>query len=246
MKGWLASARLTVAFTAAVLCAPSLAAAQHVDRANRLAAPVRAPTEWAIDVMLATAVPTALGADVRIETPGRFLLDVFAGGNPYADSLAGLVEAYGGGSSGRALVAGVGANAGVLRLQAGFRPSPDAGLELLAGYTLMYSSPHVTRATLEAVTGQSFAYSDFDSTDLHVTIHGVSAELGWRFVIADHVVVRVGVGGMFTVASAVHLDVPDAMRSASAAVGEAESQIAHAITQYGFVPEARIAVGYRF
>jgi hypothetical protein len=196
--------------------------------------------------MVATAVPTAVGANVRIETPYRFLIDVMAGGNPYADGLGGLVEAYGGGASAHALVGAIGGSAGIFRLQAGMRPSPDAGLEILAGYTLMYSSPTVTRATLEAVTGQSFAYSGFDSTQLQVAIHAVSAELGWRFVIADHLVLRIGVGGTFTAAASAHLTVPDAMREASPAVAESESQIASNIARYGFVPEARVALGWRF
>lgn len=230
-----------------MLCfAPRTASAQRVDRADQLTAPVRLPSEWAVDVMLATAVPSVVGANVRIETPGRFLIDVMAGGNPYADGLGGLVESYGGGADGHALVSAIGGSAGLLRLQLGIRPSPDAGLELLAGYSLMYSSPTVTRSTLEAVTGQSFAYSGFDSTQLQVAIHGVSAELGWRFVIADHLVLRIGVGGTFTVASSAHLAVPDAMREASSAVADAESQISSAITRYGFVPEARVALGYRF
>lgn len=251
MRGWRGTARvLAGALLGTALLSPALASAQHLaphlDRANQLAAPVRAPSEWAVDVMLATALPTLLGGEVRVETPGRFLLDVAVGGNPYADGLGGLVQAYGGGTEGHALVSAVGGSAGILRLQVGIRPSPDAGLEILAGYTLMYSSPVVTRATLEAVTGQSFAYSGFDATHLQVAIHGVSAELGWRFVIADHLVLRIGVGGMFTVASTAHLDVPDAMRAASTAVAQAETDIASAITRYGFVPEARVAVGYRF
>jgi hypothetical protein len=249
MKRWRDPARLLAALSALAVICPASAEAQRFDRADQLARPYPAPTptsEWAVDVMVATAFPTVLGGNVRVETPGRLLIDVLAGGNPYGDSLGGLVEAYGGGASGHALVTGIASNAGILRLQAGWRPSPDAGLEILAGYSLMYSSPHVTRATLEAVTGQSFAYSSFDSTDLHVTIHGISAELGWRFVIADHVVLRIGAGGTFTVASSAHLDVPDEMRMASPAVGNVESDIAGAITRYGFVPEARVAVGYRF
>ena len=75
---------------------------------------------------------------------------------------------------------------------------------------------------------------------------GTKRAVGWRFVIADHVVLRIGVGGTFTLASSAHLDVPDAMREASTAVVSVEHQIADGITRYGFVPEARVAVGYRF
>jgi hypothetical protein len=227
----------------AVIC-PASASAQ--DRASHLASPVRAPNEWAVDVMLATAIPTALGGEVRVETPGRFLLSVMVGGNPYGDALGGLVESYGGGTAGHALVSAIGNSAGVFRLQAGWRPTADAGLELLAGYTLIYSSPMVTRGTLETVTGQSFAYAGFDATQLQVAIHGISAELGWRFVIAEHLVLRIGIGGTFTVGSSAHLNVPDAMREASSAVETAEHEIASAISQYGFVPEARVALGWRF
>ncbi len=218
------------------------------DRADQLAPPVRvlSPSEWAVDVMVATAAPTVLGANVRVETPGRFLLDVMAGGNPYADGLGELVQAYGGTAGARSLVSAIGGSAGVFRLQAGMRPVPDAGLEILAGYTLMYSQPTVSRGMLETVTGQSFAYSGFDTTQLHVMVHAMSAELGWRFVIADHLVLRIGVGGTFTLGSSAHLDVPAAMREEAPAVAEIEGRIASSITSYGFVPEGRIALGWRF
>lgn len=251
MFSWRGSARWVVGLGLALaLLSASSASAQgrpRAERADRLASPVHVPTsDWAVDLMLSTAVPTALGAELRIETPGRLLLSVFAGGNPYADALGGLVQSYGGGTIGQTLVTSIGQSAGLFRLQAGWRPSPDAGLELLVGYTLMYSTPVITRATLEGLTGQSFAFDGFDSTHLTVAIHAVSAELGWRFVIADHFVVRIGIGGTFTVDSSAHLDVPDAMRRATSAVGDTEALIARSITQYGFVPEGRLAVGYRF
>jgi len=246
MQIWLGTARwLSGMLLGLAVIVPS-AAAQRLDRADRLAAPVRAPSEWAVDVMLATAVPTGLGGNVRIETPGRFLIDVLVGGNPYADTLGSLVEAYGGGVPAHQFVTAIGQSAGIMRLQVGWRPTPDAGFEILAGYSLMYSSPTISRPTLEAVTGQSFAYAGFDSTQLQVAIHGVTAELGWRFVIADHLVLRLGIGGTFTVASSAHLAVPDAMREASPAVATAEGEIAGSIARYGFVPEARVALGYRF
>lgn len=196
--------------------------------------------------MATTAIPTLIGGQVRIETPGRFLLDVAVGGNPYADGLGGLVQSYGGSASAHALVSAIGGSAGVMRLQVGMRPAPGAGLEILAGYTLMYSSPTITRGTLESVTGQSFAFDGFDGAQLQVAIHAMSAELGWAIVIADHLVLRLGIGGTFTLASTAHLAVPDAMRASTSVIATTEQQIAESITRYGFVPEARIAVGYRF
>ncbi|MFO0686182.1 MAG: hypothetical protein U0234_29235 [Sandaracinus sp.] len=254
MRDWLGPARLLAAIAAILLGSlANPAAAQpsergSTERAEALASPTApAPSSgWALDVMAATAVPTVVGAEVRVETPGRFLLDVMAGGNPYGSALGDLVQAYGGGETGRTVVGAIASSAGVLRLQAGLRPAPDAGLEILAGYTLMVSNPSLSRATLEALSGQSFAYAGIESAPLHVLIHAVSAELGWSFVIADHLVLRLALGGSFTVASNARLDVPDAMRSASPVVGRLETDIASAITHYGFVPEARVAVGYRF
>lgn len=254
MGGWRASARWVVGLglLIAVISGTSAASAQRRapsarrDRADRLAAPVQAPTEWALDVMVATAAPTLLGGEVRLETPGRFLVDVMAGGNPYADGLGGLVEAYGGGAAAHSLVTAIAGSAGIFRLQAGIRPFPDAGLEILAGYEVMDSQPTVTRGMLEGVTHQSWDYGGFESAPLHVTVHAMSAELGWRFVIADHLVLRIGAGGTFTLASSAHLAVPDAMRAAGSAVGDIESAIATNITRYGFVPEGRVALGWRF
>ncbi len=249
MRDWLGPARLLSAAMAILLGSlASRAAAQAGERAEALASPTEAPAPsgWALDVMVATAVPTSVGAEVRIETPGRFLLDVMAGGNPYGDALGDLVQAYGGGVTGRTVVGAIASSAGVLRLQAGIRPAPDAGFEILAGYVLMVSNPSLSRTTLEALSGQSFAYAGIEAAPLHVLIHAVSAELGWSFVIVDHLVLRLGIGGTFTLGASARLDVPDAMRMASPVVGRLESDIASAITHYGFVPEARVAVGYRF
>jgi hypothetical protein len=253
MQIWRASARCLVGallaigvFSASRVSAQRTQHAERTERADQLASPVHAPSEWAVDVMVGTAVPTVLGGEVRIETPGRFLLDVLVGGNPYAQSLGDLVQAYGGSADMRSFVTGIAGSAGMMRLQVGMRPSPDAGLEILAGYSLLYSSPTVTRPTLEAVTGQSFAYSGFESTQLQVMIHAASAELGWRFVIADHLVLRIGIGGTFTFATSAHLDVSQAMRDAAPAIADVEHEIASSIARYGFMPEARIAIGYRF
>jgi hypothetical protein len=249
---WLASARSSALLAGILLiCSASVAQAQRshapAERASALASPIAVPSDpFVLDVTLATSFPMALGVDVRVETPGRFLLHGFIGGNPYGSVLGDLVRSYGGGAAGGALVSALSANATVLRLGVGFRPAPDAGLELLAGYTLLYSAPTLDVATLESTIGQSFAYSGLTSIRLETAIHAMYVELGWRFVIADHFVLRLGVGGTFALGASARLGVPDAMRTPGGPVETAEGDVSRAITSYGFVPEARIAAGYRF
>ena len=86
MNPWRGSARWVAGMLLATAVICPTASAQ--ERASQLASPVRGPNEWAVDVMLATAIPTALGGEVRVETPGRFPLSVMVGGNPYGDGLA--------------------------------------------------------------------------------------------------------------------------------------------------------------
>jgi hypothetical protein len=260
-NSWLASARSTALLALLVaLAMPEPAAAQRARRESgaALSSPVAPPIEPAastptaqgdsflLDITLATSFPSSLGADIRVETPGRFLLHAFIGANPYGNVLGDLVQAYGGGEAGRALVSAVSSGATVFRIGAGIRPAPDAGLEILAGYTLLYSAPTLNVSTLEATTGQSFAYSGITEVRLETAIHALEVELGWRFVIVDHLVFRIGVGGTFALAASARLGVPDAMRMPGGPVETAEGDIAHAITSYGFIPEARAAVGYRF
>jgi hypothetical protein len=255
-SSWLASARSSALLALMlVLGSASLVHAQRggghhpqvgVDRVSELGSPVRASSDpFLVDVTLATAFPTALGADVRVETPGRFLIDAFIGANPYGTLLGDLVQSYGGQEAG-ALVTAITSGSTVFRLGVGFRPAPDAGLEVLAGYTLLYAAPTLSVATLEATTGQSLAYSGLSEVRLETAIHALHAELGWRFVIADHLVFRIGVGGTFSLAATARLGVPDSMRTPGGPVEVAEHDIAHAITSYGFIPEARAAIGYRF
>lgn len=215
--------------------------------AARLAAP-RAPREgFALDVHVGTAFPLAIGGGLRLRTPGRVLVDAWAGAVPegYAAIAGDVAGAYGAEAGATALLREVATGAAVVRLGLGIQPIPNAGLELLAGYTLFYAAPTLSRATVEAATGQSFAPAG-DSIGFELAVHAIHVEIGYALELFEHVVVRAGVGVTFAAGASAHLDVPDAMRRRAPIIGQIESDLASSIPGRAIVPELRLLAGGRF
>lgn len=215
--------------------------------AHRLAAP-RAPAErFTLDLHVGTALPLAVGAGLRLRTPQRILIDAWAGGVPdgYASIASDIAADFGAGPEATALLRAVATGAAVVRLGIGVQPIENAGLELLAGYTLLYAAPTLTRATMEAATGQSFAPAG-DTIGFELAVHAVHIEIGYALELFDHIVLRAGVGLTMAVGASAHLDVPDAMRARTPIIGQIESDLASTIPGRAIVPELRLLAGARF
>ena len=215
--------------------------------AHRLAEP-RVPREgFTLDLHVGTAFPLAVGAGLRLRTPGRFLVDVWAGGVPdgYAGIASDIASSYGAGSEATTLLRAVSTGAALVRLGIGVQPIENAGLELCAGYTLFYAAPTLTRQTVEEATGQSFAPAG-DTIGFELAVHAVHVEVGYALELFDHLVLRAGIGLSVAVGASAHLDVPEAMRAVTPIVGRIESDIASTIPGRAIVPELRLLAGGRF
>lgn len=215
--------------------------------ARDLAEPRARPERFHLEVNAGTSIPLAVGMGLRLETPERVLLDFWAGGVPdgYANVAADLARSYGASAAVGSLLTAATTGAAVVRFGVGVRPIENAGLELLAGYTLFYTSPSIPRATMEAATGQSFAPAG-DTIRLEIAVHALHVMIDYAFVLFDHLVLRAGVGLSVAVGASAHLGVPDAMRMASPIVGQMEHDLASTIPGRAIIPELRLLAGGRF
>jgi len=222
--------------------------------ARRLAPPDRLrPTgapPVALGLALATYVPLCIGVDATLELPAGLLLRAHAGVTPggYVDLINGVATGMGAYSQAVAgLVSASGGGAFVVRLSAGIRPFEGYGFELSAGYTWIDASASVSTAQLEAVTQQPMAWAGLERVGVSGQLHALHAQVGWSGTVWDHLVLRVSVGWVHTVAAGGRLGVPDELRRASEGrIEEYEATARTSLERWGFSPELGVSAGYRF
>lgn len=251
-----ATARGSAATSAAAsppASASASASASDVDRARELAAPDRLPPRRepfpiGLDVGVATHVPITVGLEANLELPLGLLLRGHVGlmPSPYLGIINGVASGFGAyDQSVASLVDRTGGDALVLRFSGGIRPAPGYGFEVLAGYTMIHASTRVPVEDFEQATGQSMP--GMDSVGISATLHAFHVEMGWSALVWDHLVIRGSIGWVHTLAAEGSIDVPAAIRARAAGRIEAvETDVREALTSYGFSPEARIGVAYRF
>src|SRR6185369_6724833 len=108
------------------------------------------------------------------------------------------------------LVRGGLGNSLVVRLSGGWRPFADHGFEIMGGYTLVSLGGGLSAKTaVEAATGIALPAQTPDAQiPLHSTVHSVHVSLGWRWVVADHFVIRASIAYLQAVSSSSHVDLP--------------------------------------
>lgn len=197
--------------------------------------------------MLSTSIPVSVGGSIGLDLPGRFRLQIEAGVMPSAyvdlvNELANVVGAYG--PSQASLVRSTMADAAVVRIMAGWRPAKKAGLEFYAGYSGIFA----TRGRLDAdqiqtITGRDIGNFGRSSLGVQSSVHAVYLRAGWRILITDHLIVRLGIGlsvvtGTDTTVETVP-GVPDAI------VEEVTTSVADKILEVGVLPDVSLAIGLR-
>lgn len=199
-----------------------------------------------------------LGGQATLEVPYRFLFQGEVGVLPgfsidAVDSALVGSGAYDATTS--ELVRNTLRDSLVVRLSAGWRPFPDHGLELLGGYTLVSLGGDVSaRQAVESIAGVSVPAEIPDANIvIHSTVHSVHFGLGWRWVVADHFLVRMSLGYMQALSSSSHLEIPSELAgnptvSAGAAVanGLIDAKLNDIYTTYVKLPVAGLSMGYRF
>lgn len=161
------------------------------------------------DLALATEAPIFMGVQGTLKLPYGFLFQAELGALPgfYVEAVdSALVSANVYSEVVSSLVTSGHKNSFVMRLSAGMRPFPAHGFEILGGYTLTTLGGGVSaRAALEAVGGVALPQQIPDAEiGLQTTLHSFHVSVGWRWVIADHFLVRTSIGYLQSVGSSSH------------------------------------------
>jgi hypothetical protein len=212
----------------------------------------------AVDLALVSQLPIMIGGQATFELPYRILLQGELGALPpaYINAMdSALVAAGTYDSTTSSLVRNGLKNSLVARVSAGIRPFSRHGFELMGGYTLASLGGGISaRDAVAAAAGTSLPASIPDGdVSVSTTIHNVHVGVGWRWVIADHFVIRASLAYMQSVASSSHVDVPAAVAAlpeVSArlpAINQAlDTRLNDTYTKYGKLPVIGLSMGYRF
>lgn len=275
-----AAAGLSLATAVSVIFAASTAVAQQPPAIGytagswppptRFGGDVEAPSRDAVaqapseesgasfDLGGATLVPLMLGVQATLELPYRFLVQGELGVMPAAyvngiDSVLTRSGVYDATTS--ALVRSTMQNSLVVRASAGFRPFSAHGLEIMGGYTLASLGGGVSaRATALAVSGVALPAAIPDAQiQLQTTIHALHVSLGWRWVVADHFVVRASLGYLQSVGSSSSLALPSTLAALPGVATQVDqinqivdTKMNDTYTKYLKMPVMGLSLGYRF
>lgn len=218
--------------------------------------PERSPV--AFDVALAAHVPLMLGGQATLELPLGFLVQTELGVLPgfsidAVDSVLVSAGAYDEATS--TIVRESLRDSFVFRLSAGMRPFPDHGFEFLGGYTLASLGGGVgARTAVEAVSGVAVPAAVPDvEIGVTSTVHAFHVGLGWRWLLAEHFVVRASLGYVQAVGSSSEIEVPSELAQdpqvragVTAANAALDEKLDDIYTTYVKMPLLGLSLGYRF
>jgi hypothetical protein len=235
------------------VAAAAVRGARPTERASDLGPPApdaREPLPIALELAVATHFPLSLGLEATLELPLGFLVRGHVGFLPEAYVRlvnAGLRDVGAYDEAVATLVDQSGANALVTRISGGIRPVPGYGFEILAGYTRIDASARVTAADFERATGQSMEWTGIRTVGIEAELHMVHVEIGWTAHLWEHLVVRGTLGWTHTLDVSHALDLPQiARRREPELIAGIEESVRENILRWGFTPELRLVVGYRF
>lgn len=212
------------------------------------------PEDLHLDLLGGTTLPIEVGGRVQLEVPHRLRVGLHAGWlpPPYVD-LYNEVSTSAGWYDDvtAALIAASIEDALVLGVDVGWRPLPRHGFFFGAGYQVAALGGALTGSeVIEAVTGTDVPddRGGAAQVDAAATVHFVTVDLGWEQVWLDRIVLRVALGGSFTVGSRSRLTT-DVGRGGPAIEGlldGGEAYLDDVFTSYVHTPTIAVHLGYRF
>ncbi|MEO8180282.1 MAG: hypothetical protein ABI895_15710 [Deltaproteobacteria bacterium] len=212
----------------ALLCLCAVCVSAPEARAEQgVGSPAERTRPVAFDLTATTRVPLSAGPEISLELPGRLLLQGHLGWMPglYSRAVTGALR--GGGlydAATQGLIDNALERVTTSSLSAGWRPFPGAGLELFVGYTHISLSGATSSGEVIPVVSRDVAQQlraelgDDLELRLNSSVHALRAGLGWRWLIARHIVVRASVEYMKAFASSSRLELdsfPDLTRLAT-------------------------------
>jgi hypothetical protein len=215
------------------------------------------PPALGADLGVVVEVPLMFGAQGTLELPYGFLIQGEAGVLPEfaIDAVDGALRGSGAYDATTSdMVRGSLGNSLVLRLSGGIRPFPEAGFEMLGGYTVVALGGGVdARAAVAAAGGALPSNVPDGEITLSTTVHCFHFSLGWRWILADHFLIRASLGYVQSVGSSTSVHVPSSWSSdptVATAVAVAspviDAKLDDVLTTYVKLPVLGLSLGYRF
>ncbi len=206
-----------------------------------------------VDLLVRTTVPIDIGMRLQGELPGRLRWGVDVGGAPkaYINLVNDIVVSAGGYDPATALLIGTAIQRSfVVGADLGFRPWRKLGLQFSAGYQAAFAGGGLVGAeTLESVSGESFDREVSIDLPMSTVLHMVAVDLSYEHVWYDKLVLRVDLGGAFTLWSQTRIESHDdgvLGRTLRPALDEGEAYIDDQIQRWLQTPTLGISLGFRF
>ena len=222
-------------------------APRHEDREDaRTCGEEPTQPEFALDVSAIAMLPLTVGGRIAMEVPGHVVLYVNAGLLPVAivDGINDVGTGWGIWSQTDAQIARTMlGDATWFEVGLGLRPSGTPGLEISAGYALLWTHRLSTLGAMTPGAAALVGPSDSDVIAMDVTIDTIHAELAWQTEIFDGVSFRAALGWIHAFRHAVSI-VPEShdpiVVTAMEALGAA---LDHEVGSRAFGPTLSFALG---
>ncbi|WAS90124.1 hypothetical protein [Nannocystis punicea] len=217
---------------------------------TRVEAGLRIPRGWAFDLSAGTSVPLAVGAAFQVEAPARVLAQLEVGGllARYVDVLDATSAAARREPPGAGLARDVSRNAMVVRAAVGVRPLRRRGLEVRGGYTVVTHGQSLVGLDTIGALADSELGGDERPVPVRGALHNVHFDIGWRWVIRRHFLVRAAIGYVHSLAakmlvSDVSSEALELIRRTNEALGRIAENGGQAALR---APLLALHLGYRF
>ena len=219
-----------------------------------VAAPAYAEdSSFHLQAQAGTNFPLDVSAGLGLETPGRVLLSGEVGVLPgaYVDAANGALEAGGlyDNNTGTLLRDAL-KNSTLWRIHLGWRPFPDHGFFFQGGYGLGVVNASLNAGQVSQVTGVSLpdAVPAQAAAVMHTKMQLVDVQVGWRWLVADRLVIVAALGGVHAISSSSTMAVQDAggvTEFAQPLANKSAKEIDQDVVTYGNSIEVTLAFGLR-
>lgn len=211
--------------------------------------------EWLdMDVTATTLVPLSIGPELGLELPGRILTRFHVGWMPelYSNTITDALEDGGVYDDDvGALVDGSFGGATSWRLAAGWRPFSESGFEVTLGYVHVSldgstTTPEVMRLVPADIAEELDMLVGDTGLELESTIQHFTINAGWRWLIADRVVIGASIGYLqaFESSSSLRIESSDRLSRLTSPIVAAE--LHRHYMRYIKIPVVGLGIGYRF
>lgn len=240
---------ISLALLGAALLTATPALAQEVKVAKKAK-----PARLTLGAEALSEFPLMVGGRIWIELPGRVSIGTSLGYLPgaYEQAVnATLMSAGAYDSQTGAVIESVMEDSFIFRASIGWRPFAERGAYLRLGYVLAVLEGSLSTELVQAAAGSlpvpAAALSRYlDGYSMESTLHMLHAEIGWQWVVARGLSLRLGLGAAMTVgASSSIVDHGNHPKQISALLAPTEAYLDDILTSYVFTPTVTLAVGWQ-